>query len=104
MRTRIRPAIQSPSVNRHPSILIAIIIAFIIAITIAFTIAIIIAFIIAFIVAGLYFSVPPASEWNTDADGAYFHYTSADTRQGLEIRDFDFAGVPDGMPICCDVP
>lgn len=51
---------------------------------------------------GLYFSVPPASEWNTDPDGAYFHYTSADTRQGLEIRDFDFSGVPEGQPICCD--
>ncbi|GMH76777.1 hypothetical protein TrST_g11391 [Triparma strigata] len=52
--------------------------------------------------AGLYFSVPPASEWNTDKDAAYFHYTSADTRQGLEIRDFDFEGLPEGMPLCCD--
>jgi len=37
-----------------------------------------------------------------DQAGAYFHYTSADTRQGLEIRDFDFSAVPEDMPVCCD--
>ena len=52
--------------------------------------------------AGLYFSVPPAAEWNTNKDAAYFHYTSADTRQGLEIRDFEFDAIPEGMPIVCD--
>merc|ERR1719469_624476 len=53
---------------------------------------------------GLYFDVKPASTWSGDVDrnGAYFHYTSADTRQGLEIRDFDFDGVPARMPVCCD--
>ena len=52
--------------------------------------------------------------WEIDPRGAYFHYTSADTRQGLEIRDFDFDAVPEGafrargvrpvpgMPVCCD--
>lgn len=52
--------------------------------------------------AGLYFSVPPSAEWNTDRDGAYFHYTSADTRQGLEIRDFEFDAIPEVMPLVCD--
>ena len=51
---------------------------------------------------GLYFDIPDSKTWEMDPDGAYFHYTSADTRQGLEIRDFDFSGVPEGMPVCCD--
>eukprot|EP00971_Amphidinium_carterae_P009837 194068-Amphidinium_carterae.1 len=48
--------------------------------------------------AGLYFTIPHGSTWDLDKDGAYFHYTSADTRQGLEIRDFDFSAVPSHMP------
>jgi len=51
---------------------------------------------------GLYFEIPDGSTWQMDKDGAYFHYTSADTRQGLEIRNFDFNAVPEGMPVCCD--
>jgi phosphoserine aminotransferase len=51
---------------------------------------------------GLYFDIPSGKTWEVDKDGAYFHYTSADTRQGLEIRDFDFGAVPEGMPVCCD--
>jgi len=51
---------------------------------------------------GLYFDIPPSKEWDLDTNGAYLHYTSADTRQGLEIRDFDFAGVPADMPVVCD--
>jgi len=51
---------------------------------------------------GLYFEIPEGKTWEMDRDGAYFHYTSADTRQGLEIRDFDFSAVPEGMPVCCD--
>merc|ERR1712151_952478 len=51
---------------------------------------------------GLYFEIPDGKTWEMDRDGAYFHYTSADTRQGLEIRDFDFSAVPEGMPVCCD--
>jgi len=51
---------------------------------------------------GLYFDIPDGSTWQMDNDAAYFHYTSADTRQGLEIRDFDFSAVPEGMPVCCD--
>jgi phosphoserine aminotransferase len=51
---------------------------------------------------GLYFEIPDGNTWEMDKEGAYFHYTSADTRQGLEIRDFDFDSVPDGMPVCCD--
>merc|ERR1740123_2465709 len=51
---------------------------------------------------GLYFDIPPGNTWEMDREGAYFHYTSADTRQGLEIRDFDFDAVPAHMPVCCD--
>jgi len=51
---------------------------------------------------GLYFEIPDSSTWQMDKDGAYFHYTSADTRQGLEIRNFDFSAVPRDMPVCCD--
>merc|ERR1712113_646205 len=51
---------------------------------------------------GLYFDIPDGSTWEMDKDAAYFHYTSADTRQGLEIRDFDFDAVPAGMPVACD--
>merc|ERR1740121_1468641 len=51
---------------------------------------------------GLYFSIPNRHMWELDKDAAYFHYTSADTRQGLEIRNFDFDAVPEGMPVCCD--
>jgi phosphoserine aminotransferase len=51
---------------------------------------------------GLYFEIPDGKTWEMDEEGAYLHYTSADTRQGLEIRDFDFSAVPDGMPVCCD--
>eukprot|EP00435_Cladocopium_sp_Y103_P047533 s1227_g14.t1 len=72
---------------------------------------------------GLYFEIPDSKTWDMDPNGAYFHYTSADTRQGvlvynpikalrvelllsfdpgLEIRDFDFAAIPPGMPVCCD--
>eukprot|EP00811_Abedinium_folium_P035826 NODE_8588_length_1483_cov_14.859145.p1 GENE.NODE_8588_length_1483_cov_14.859145~~NODE_8588_length_1483_cov_14.859145.p1 ORF type:complete len:443 (+),score=163.15 NODE_8588_length_1483_cov_14.859145:72-1400(+) len=52
----------------------------------------------------LYFDIPSSDVWtkDLDPDGAYFHYTSADTRQGLEIRDFDFDALPEGMPVCCD--
>jgi len=51
---------------------------------------------------GLYFDIPESKTWEMDKNAAYFHYTSADTRQGLEIRDFDFSAVPEGMPVCCD--
>lgn len=51
---------------------------------------------------GLYFEIPDSKTWEIDPDGAYLHYTSADTRQGLEIRDFDFDAVPKDMPVCCD--
>lgn len=51
---------------------------------------------------GLYFDLPSSGTWDMDRDAAYFHYTSADTRQGLELRDFDFDAVPRGMPVCCD--
>jgi len=51
---------------------------------------------------GLYFEIPDGKTWNVDKDASYFHYTSADTRQGLEIRDFDFSAVPDHIPIACD--
>jgi len=51
---------------------------------------------------GLYFEIPDGKTWEMDRNGAYFHYTSADTRQGLEIRDFDFDAIPEGMPVCCD--
>ncbi|CAE7562998.1 PSAT1 [Symbiodinium sp. CCMP2456] len=51
---------------------------------------------------GLYFDIPDSKTWNFDRDAAYFHYTSADTRQGLEIRNFDFDAIPAGMPVCCD--
>jgi phosphoserine aminotransferase len=51
---------------------------------------------------GLYFEIPAGNTWEMDKDGCYLHYTSADTRQGLEIRDFEFSAVPKGMPIVCD--
>jgi len=51
---------------------------------------------------GLYFEIPEAQSWRMDKDASYFHYTSADTRQGLEIRDFDFSAIPADMPVCCD--
>lgn len=51
---------------------------------------------------GLYFEPADSKTWQLDKDAAYFHYTSADTRQGLEIRDFDFSAVPEGMPVACD--
>jgi phosphoserine aminotransferase len=51
---------------------------------------------------GLYFDIPDGRTWEMDKDAAYFHYTSADTRQGLEIRNFDFGAVPEGMPVACD--
>jgi phosphoserine aminotransferase len=51
---------------------------------------------------GLYFDIPDAKTWEMDKDAAYFHYTSADTRQGLEIRNFDFDAIPAGMPVACD--
>ncbi|CAK9098421.1 Phosphoserine aminotransferase (Phosphohydroxythreonine aminotransferase) (PSAT), partial [Durusdinium trenchii] len=51
---------------------------------------------------GLYFEIPSSKTWEIDQNAAYFHYTSADTRQGLEIRDFDFDAIPSGMPVCCD--
>jgi phosphoserine aminotransferase len=51
---------------------------------------------------GLYFTIPDSKTWQMDPNAAYFHYTSADTRQGLEIRNFDFSAVPEGMPVCCD--
>lgn len=51
---------------------------------------------------GLYFDIPAGNTWDMDKDGCYFHYTSADTRQGLEIRDFEFSAVPAGMPLVCD--
>merc|ERR1712137_36581 len=50
----------------------------------------------------LYFDIPDSKTWEMDPDGAYLHYCSADTRQGLEIRDFDFSAVPEGMPVACD--
>jgi len=51
---------------------------------------------------GLYFDIPDSNKWEMDRDAAYFHYTSADTRQGLEIRNFDFDAVPANMPVVCD--
>lgn len=51
---------------------------------------------------GLYFDIPSSDTWEMDKNASYFHYTSADTRQGLEIRNFDFDAVPEGMPVACD--
>jgi phosphoserine aminotransferase len=51
---------------------------------------------------GLYFELPDSRKWELDKDAAYFHYTSADTRQGLEIRNFDYDAVPKDMPLACD--
>lgn len=51
---------------------------------------------------GLYFEIPSAKTWEMDKNAAYFHYTSADTRQGLEIRNFDFDAIPEHMPVVCD--
>lgn len=51
---------------------------------------------------GLYFDIPDAKTWEMDQNAAYFHYTSADTRQGLEIRNFDFDAIPANMPVACD--
>lgn len=51
---------------------------------------------------GLYFEIPDGKTWKMDPNAAYFHFTSADTRQGLEIRNFDFDAVPAGMPVACD--
>jgi len=51
---------------------------------------------------GLYFDLPASKTWEIDPDAAYFHYTSADTRQGLEIRNFDYDAVPKHIPLACD--
>lgn len=50
----------------------------------------------------LYFTVPDGKEWKIDPQGAYLHYTSADTRQGFEFQNFPFKVVPKDMPIVCD--
>ena len=50
----------------------------------------------------LYFDVSDLSTWDIDERGTYIHYTAADTRQGLEIRDFPYQVVPEGMPLCVD--
>jgi phosphoserine aminotransferase len=52
---------------------------------------------------GLYFSIPDSSTWDVAKDARYFHYTSADTRQGLEIRNFPYEAVPKEMPLVADL-
>jgi len=50
-----------------------------------------------------YFALANPRDWQLDASGAYFHYTSADTRQGLQIRDFPHEAIPEGMLLVCDM-
>eukprot|EP00039_Didymoeca_costata_P018894 m.335432 g.335432 ORF g.335432 m.335432 type:complete len:414 (-) comp17592_c0_seq1:34-1275(-) len=49
---------------------------------------------------GLYFTIP--EKLDIPADSTYVHYTSADTRQGLEFQDFPYDQVPEGVLLCCD--
>ena len=41
-----------------------------------------------------YLSIDGPEKWSVDKDATYFHYTSADTRQGLEFQNFPYHAVP----------
>merc|ERR1712017_67568 len=49
-----------------------------------------------------YFEVAEGKDWNIDPQGAYLHYTAADTRQGFEFQEFPYDAVPGNMPLICD--
>lgn len=51
---------------------------------------------------GLYFELPDGDKWDIPTDSTYVHYTSADTRQGLEFQNFAYDAVPTGTELVCD--
>jgi len=46
---------------------------------------------------------PSVDEWKMDKNGAYFHYCSNETVQGVEMLDFPFEEIPEEMPVVCDM-
>jgi len=51
---------------------------------------------------GLYFELPDGDKWDIPKDSTYVHYTSADTRQGLEFQNFAYDAIPEGTELVCD--
>lgn len=50
-----------------------------------------------------FYRIESADKWKIDPTGAYFHYTSNETINGLTLFDFPYSAVPEGMPVICDM-
>lgn len=50
----------------------------------------------------LYFTLDEPKTWKFDKKAVYTHFTSADTRQGFQFREFPYDVVPKGQLLVCD--
>ena len=50
----------------------------------------------------LYFTLQEPKTWNFDKNAVYTHFTSADTRQGFQFREFPYHVVPKDQLLICD--
>jgi len=50
-----------------------------------------------------FYNIVTPDKWNIDKDGAYFHYCSNETINGLTQFNFPYTAIPEGMPIVCDM-
>eukprot|EP01022_Parablepharisma_sp_SALTPOND_P029166 TRINITY_DN72711_c0_g1_i1.p2 TRINITY_DN72711_c0_g1~~TRINITY_DN72711_c0_g1_i1.p2 ORF type:complete len:401 (+),score=34.18 TRINITY_DN72711_c0_g1_i1:90-1205(+) len=48
-------------------------------------------------------SIPPHEKWHVDPNGAYFHYCSNETVDGLTLYEFPYKVLPENMPLICDM-
>ncbi len=50
-----------------------------------------------------FFNIASSDKWKIDPEGAYFHYCSNETINGLTFFDFPYSAIPEGMPLVADM-
>jgi len=50
-----------------------------------------------------FLTVDGPEKWTYNKDATYFHYCTADTRQGFEFHNFPYHGVPESNVLCADM-
>ncbi len=50
-----------------------------------------------------FYDILPGDKWKIKPEGAYMHYCSNETINGLTLYDFPHSVVPAGMPVVCDM-
>jgi len=48
-------------------------------------------------------SITPLEKWHVDPKGAYLHYCSNETGDGIMLYDFPYEVLPENMPLICDM-